>query len=307
MELNPTQQRTLELLRRSGEPVVFDPALAEDLRETMSSALAELGERLGGDTLFVTKHVLAGVHGCEASFLNPEPFAWSPATAHGQVAHRAIQLLLNWRGEPTARDLVDESIARLADEDYGIGQWIGGLSPGDEAELRGSAVDRVTKFVECFPPLDWRAHPQVESPTQFPVDGPILLRARADLVLGKLAGNESRKVIIDLKTGRAVHRHREDLRFYALVETLARRVPPRKLASYYLDAGEPIVEDVTEGLLRAALQRTLDGIHRIIQLRREKREPTRQAGPACRWCSLQSSCEVGQAFLRGDEDEIDLR
>ncbi|HRE02145.1 MAG TPA: hypothetical protein PLV68_12655, partial [Ilumatobacteraceae bacterium] len=71
-------------------------------------------------------------------------------------------------------------------------------------------------------------------------------------------GRESRKLIVDLKTGRVHSRHREDLRFYALVETLSRQVPPRKLASFYLDAGEPVVEDVTEALLRSTLRRTLD-------------------------------------------------
>ena len=45
--------------------------------------------------------------------------------------------------------------------------------------------------------------------------------------LGRPTGDESSKVIIDLKTGRSSPRHRDDLRFYALVETLARELPPR--------------------------------------------------------------------------------
>ena len=54
-----------------------------------------------------------------------------------------------------------------------------------------------------------------------PLDGPITLRAKADIVIGRPAGDESRKVLIDLKSGAVTHRHREDLRYYALVETLA--------------------------------------------------------------------------------------
>ena len=57
-------------------------------------------------------------------------------------------------------------------------------------------------------------------------------------MIGRPAGDESRKVIIDLKTGRPNARHRQDLGFYALLETLARGVPPRKLATFYLDASE---------------------------------------------------------------------
>ncbi len=308
--LNPAQLRTLDMLRRGSEPVVFDPGLAVELRETMHEALAHFGDRLDGDTLYITKHTLAAIHGCESNFLAPDSFAWSAANANGQVAHRAIQLLLNWRGEPAPRLLVDEALARLINDDRDLGRWIASIGPADESDLRGQSVERLAKFMESFPPLPLSANPQTESASQFPVDGPILLRARVDLVLGRPQGNESRKLIIDLKTGRFSHRHREDLRFYALIETLVRGVPPRRLATYYLDAAEPIIEDVTEGLLRAALQRTLDGIHRIIQLRREKHTPTRMTGPTCRWCPVAADCGEGQAYLRGDDpleaSEIEL-
>ena len=38
-------------------------------------------------------------------------------------------------------------------------------------------------------------------------------------------------------------------------------VPPRKLATFYLDAAEAQAEDVSERLLRTAVRRTLDGIN----------------------------------------------
>ena len=78
--------------------------------------------------------------------------------------------------------------------------------------MRGLAIERVTKFVECFPPLDRRWHPMTEAAAQYPVPGPIVLRARVDLVIGRPSGIEPRKVIVDLKSGRIVDRHREDLR-----------------------------------------------------------------------------------------------
>ena len=195
---------------------------------------------------------------CEAHHLEPDDFSWSPARAKGSVAHKAIQLLLNWRGEPAPADVVDEALARLADEERSIGDYVAGLSEGEAADLRSQSVDLVTKFIECFPPLDRRWHPVTEAAAHHPVDGPIVLRARVDLVIGKPHGSEARKVIIDLKSGRVVDRHRQDLRFYALVETLCRGVPPRLLASFALDAGRPVVEVVTPALLRSTLRRTLD-------------------------------------------------
>ena len=303
--LTPAQTRTLDLLRRSAEPTVFDSSFVDELRDEATEAFAAFHERLGERTLFVTKYTLSKVHGCEVHYLAPEQFEWTPARARGQVAHKAIQLLVNWKGEPTPRDLVDDALARLADEERDFGRWIAALSPGDEAELRGAAIERVNKFVETFPPLDKRSNPATEAAAQWPLDDPILLRARVDLVMGRPEGRESRKLIIDLKTGRVSAQHREDLRFYALVETLVRDVPPRKLATFYLDSAAPVVEDVTEPLLRAALRRTLDGIHAIIELENEERPPVKRTGASCRWCPVSADCPEGTAHMRGDEPEFD--
>ncbi len=303
-QLTPVQQRTLDALRRSPLPLVFDPDLIADIRTEMLSALDGFGQRLGDRSeLFITKHRIASALDCEEHHLAPDDFEWTPPTAKGQVAHRAIQLLLSWRGEPTPTDLVDEAMARLIDEDRGIGSWIAGLGPGDESDLRGQSVERVTKFVECFPPLDRRANPVTEAAAQWPLDGPIVLRARVDLMLGRPDGAESRKVIIDLKTGRPNARHRQDLGFYALLETLARHVPPRKVATFYLDAGEAQVDDVSERLLRSAVRRTLDGIDAIVALEVEGRPPTRRPGASCRWCPLLDGCDDGRGYLDRERDD----
>lgn len=300
--LTPAQESTLDLLRRSGEALVFSEAFVQDLREEALETFAHFADRLDGDTIFVTKHTLAGVFGCEAQFLAPDEFEWTPARARGQVSHRAIQLLINWRGEPEPGELVDEAIARLVNEEKGLTPWLESLGQGDLADLRAMSSDHVTKFMECFPPLDARSRPVTESSTQWPVDGPILLRGRADLTMGKPFERESRKLIVDLKTGRVIARHREDLRFYAIVETLSRQVPPRKLASFYLDAAQPIVEDVTESLLRSTLRRTLDGVNALIELKVEGRPPSKSPGASCRWCPLALGCDEGQTYLRSLDD-----
>jgi CRISPR/Cas system-associated exonuclease Cas4 (RecB family) len=297
-DLTPVQVKTLEALRRSTEPLVFDQELVADIRAEMRSALDEFAERLRPDQeVFVSKHKIATALDCEEFHVLPDDFAWKPATAKGQVAHRAIQLLLSWKGEANPTDLVDEAMVRLADEERGIGTWIAALTPADDADLRGQSVERLTKFMESFPPLDRRWNPVTEAPVRWPNHGPILLQARVDLMIGRPAGIESRKVIIDLKTGRPSARHRQDLAFYALLETLARSVPPRKVATFYLDAAEAQVEDVSERLLRTAIRRTLDGINAIVELESEGRPPVRRPGVTCRWCPLVESCGDGRAYL----------
>ncbi|TDT15632.1 PD-(D/E)XK nuclease superfamily protein [Ilumatobacter fluminis] len=301
-ELTPLQNKTLGLLRRAPDPLVFDQAFVASIRSDVDDAFAEFAERLGTTTLFLSKHRVTSVLGCEVQHLLPDDFSWSPAVAGGQVAHRAIQIGINWRGDPVPADLVDEAIARLADEDTSLGEWIERLSEADRADLTGFAVDKVIKFVECFPPLDRRAAPTTESSVRWPIQGPIVLSGKVDLTIGRPAGAESRKVIIDLKTGWVSPKHREDLRFYALVETLRTGVPPRKLASFYLDAGEPVVEDVDERILLTATRRTLDAIHAEIELQVEGRTPVKRPGVSCKWCPMASECDEGQAYLAADDD-----
>ncbi len=308
-ELTPVQQRTLDTLGRTGQPVVFDPAVVAELRADLDEGLAELAGRLSESTsidpppaLVVTKHDLGEVFTCEAKSAAPDDFVWSAAKAKGQVAHKAIQLSVHWRGELVPITLVDEAIVRLADEEYGLGQWLASLPPGDAADLRGRAVEHVTKFLECFPPLDPRWRPVTEGASQYPLAGPIVLRARIDLTLGVPKQGESRKVIVDVKTGRLMNRHREDLRFYALIETMVREVPPRLLASYSLDSAAAESEDVTIDLLRSAVRRTLDGVQRIVEIQFEGRPTTRTPSAACRWCACRATCVVGQAWLAADRE-----
>jgi CRISPR/Cas system-associated exonuclease Cas4 (RecB family) len=305
--LTPPQQRTLQVLRRSSEPVVFDPAFVDGLVDDLTDGLAELGQRLvGHGDVWLSKHAMSSVLGCEVQYLAADDFRWTPANAAGQVAHRAIQLMLHWRGEPVPTDLVDDALARLVDADTSLGDWIARLSAGDEADLRGAAVERVTKFAECFPPLDKRSTPMTEARVQWPLDGPIVLAGKVDLVMGRPTGAESRKVIVDLKTGRPAPRHRDDLRFYALLETLRMRVPPRKLASFYLDVGEAQVEDVSEAVLRTAARRTLDAVHAVIELTVEGRPPVKRPGPTCRWCPLLAAgCVEGADYVAGRERDDD--
>lgn len=296
--LNPVQQRTLDRLRRSGDPVVFARDFVEEIRNEMQAAVDHFATRLvDGDELWVSKHKVASVLDCEEHYLQPDEFAWTTANAKGTIAHRAIELQLSWRGDPTPIDLVDEALSRLSNDNSGIGTWVATLSDADEADVRSQSVERVTAFVENFPPLSKRWRPVTEASVRWPSRGPITLAGKVDLAFGRSEGTESRKVIIDLKTGRPNTRHRQDLAFYALLETLVREVPPRKVATFYLDAADAHADDVNEAMLETAMRRTLDGINALIELETEGRPPRRRAGVSCRWCPLRHSCAEGIAYL----------
>ena len=309
MDENPAQAEVLAALgARPHERPEFDPRLREELRTGLQRSLAPVADRVPeGETLWVSKHLLSSVHGCEGMFLaqDDEAFAWTPQTARGTVAHKAIELSVSWRGDPSAGELVDEAIARLIASNDRIGDYLGALGEGERAELHGEANERVNMFLECFPRLEARWRPVAESRLRADLnDDRIVLSGKVDLTVGRAEGVRAGKVLIDLKTGGFAPSHRDDLRFYALIETLRLGVPPRLLASYYLDGGRLQQEEVSEDTLAVAFERVVAGADAVIALRHEGREPVLRPGAPCRWCPRRTDCDVGQRYLeeRADED-----
>jgi hypothetical protein len=307
--LNPAQQEVLDSLRAvPADRPTFDPALRHELRAELEDRLGGIPARLPGEeTLFVSKHALSSVHGCEGHHLADAevPFAWSAATAKGSVAHKAIELSVHWTGEATPLGLVDEAMARLSQTDASLGDWMQRSGPGELAELRSEANDRVAKFLECFPPLDARWRPVPESKLRAELCGErIVLSGKVDLTVGRADGTTAGKVLIDLKTGGFVPAHRDDLRFYALIETLRLGIPPRRVGTYYLDSGRLHTEDVTIDVLESAVERTVRGVEAIVELRHDGRSPVLRPGTPCRWCPALETCDTGRAHL-AEVDDID--
>lgn len=308
-ELNPAQQRTLDALgARGGERPTFEPDIGPRLRSQLESGLADVLGDLGPDeTLTLSKHLLGRIHGCEVRLLVEEAagdeFQVTVPIARGSIAHKAVELGIHWKGEPLPLDLVDEAMASLAGTDHWLTDFLQTCTEAERAELRSSAGDRVAKFFETFPPLEARWRPVTESSQIVDLaEGRIRLRGKVDLTLGTARGMQAGKVVIDLKTGVPNPVHRDDLRFYALLDTLRLGVPPRLVASFYLDLAEPRTEDVTEGVLEAALARTVDGAVRLAALRAGVVEPELRPSGACRWCVHLTACDTGRRWLSDDDD-----
>ena len=299
----------------SGRAPMSVPSFRDDLREhlrhELEEALAPLLTDVKDPPLFVSKRDLAMIHGCEARFLAEQDvdFAWTPAMARGSVAHKAIELSVTWRGTPTPLDLVEGAMARLEHDEWSLGLYLRALAEAERADLVGQANDFVATFLESFPPLKRPWRPVAESRVRAELcEGSVALSGRVDLSLGHPEGNVAGKVLFDLKTGRSLPGHREDLRFYALLETLRCGVPPRLLVNYYLEAGDAHNESVSEDTLWTAAQRIVDAVDKIVALTGPGPRPavTSPSG-GCRWCPALPSCDDGRRFLaRADDEDLPL-
>lgn len=308
--LNPAQQEVVDQLGAAGaDRPVFDPDLGRHLRGLLQNGIEPaLGLlRDPDDGLWVNKHQLDQVHGCEAKYLadEEEPFVARLPMTIGTVAHKAIELAVNWKGDPAPVELVDRALASLESGESWLTTFLQECTEAERAELRSDAVERVSRFTECWPPLKPAWRPVTESRSTVELfDGKVLLRGKVDLSLGRARGNTAGKVLVDLKTGVFRAHHPDELRYYALLETIALGVPPRRLANYYLEQGRFVTEDVTIDLLESAAQRVIDGAVRMLELRADGADARKRPGPPCRWCSISDDCDEGRRYL-DERDELD--
>ena len=324
MDLTPAQQRVVSDLWAWGQPrPTFDRSAADDLRRRLEEALAPAAEALPADEpLWISKSALAQVHACEAHYEAERAWdGWSVASAEGEVTHRAIRLSVAGVGangtaapQPPPLELVDHALDELgADNLSSLGAFVATLTPAARTELRAGAGNAVATFLECWPPLAARWWPRTELPVRADLcGGRIVLSGKVDLALGHARGAEARCLFVDLKTGGHYPFHLDDLRFYALIQTLRIGVPPFRVASYYLDSASFAAEDVTVDVLEAALLRTVHGAGKMIEVRVGQRAPSVTPCPRCRYCRLRADCDgarqwaaaqSGQRDESGDGDE----
>ena len=306
--LSPVQQEVVEQIGAKRETWPEFPAeLRAELRGELEKGIAEHVAMLGPDRqIWANKHAISTVHGCEKRFLADREFpGWSVPLARGTVIHKAIEFSINWPSVAIPADLVDEALSSLEFGEQNIATFLQELNDADRAQLRSDAVDMVTKFDECWPRLKKQWRPVTESKVRLDLfDGKVTMQGKIDLTLGRAEGNKAGKVLIDLKSGKFQPGHMHDLRYYALIEAVRIGVPPRRIASYYLDQGRFHPEDVSEDMLFSSARRAVDGINRMIELELDPSNPRIATSPACRWCKALDVCEPGQVSLREFDDPL---
>ena len=308
-EYSPVQREVLEQIggKRETWPE-FTAELRGELRGEIENGIAEHVAMLGPDRqIWANKHAVAQVHGCEKRYLADREFpGWSVPLARGTVVHKAVEFSINWPSVPIPGDLVDEAMSSLEFGEQNIAGFLQDMSDAERAQLRSDAIDLVTKFDECWPRLKKQWRPVTESKVRLDLfDGKVVLQGKIDLTLGRAEGGKAGKVLIDLKTGAFRPEHMADLRYYAMIETCRIGIPPRRIASYYLDQGRFHPEDVTEDHLFGAADRAIAAVNRMIELELDESNPRISPNPGCRWCRALDTCEPGQVSLREFDDPLE--
>jgi hypothetical protein len=253
------------------------------------------------DQLVINKYSLSSIFKCEGLFAAglDEAFEWSIPKARGTVIHKCLQRSITRRGAETPEPiLVEQAVDRLKDNpDSSLSGWLQTCTDFEIDELVAEVTDNMVKLRGDWPPIQPRWQPRPESPARASLcDNRCVLVGKFDLALGQPRGQMARTFIADLKTGALRYEHRDEMMFYALLELLQAKVPPWRVATYYLDSGEWQHIHVDENVLAASVQRVIDGAEKIAALIRRARDPELRASGACTYCSALPNCEVGEAW-----------
>ncbi len=300
MELTAGQRRTLRELIGVGESPSVPPGAAERVRSRLEDGLASLPLT---EPLWLSKGRLDELARCrgllQASLAGEgEPFAHSPQSAAGTLMHRAIQLDVAVERGADVRSVVERGAERLLEQDGAFADHWVSLDALDRAERLAEAAASLALFRELFPPIPRSWQPVSEQALRARLAGGlVVLSGRLDLVLGR-----SSRLLIDFKSGEARPAHAEDMRFYALMCTLAFERPPYRVATVFLQSMEWQAEDVTEETLDLAASRVVEAANAAAELAGGA-EPELTPGPHCSWCPRRATCpaalEKAQGAARG--------
>jgi hypothetical protein len=300
-ELNPRQREIRDELLLYGQTrPAPDRAVGLALRQRARTELGALAAQLEpGAWIPVDKHRLSQAHTCTGYLRarSAEEFGWSVANVRGKVLHRALEGLIMSAYRRSPLELAQAAIDELGEDDdeRTPGPFLAALPASDRQDLARDVNDLVVKFVADWPPVLAAWSPRVESPVKLAF-GALRLRAQYDLALGVPVADEARTFIVDFKSGWQQTDHRLEARFYGLMETLRSRVPPYRVATYYLDSGEYTFDDVDDELLSATFDWLVEGVRRIIAAGRDE-AITYEPSAACRWCPAREGCTDGQEWL----------
>lgn len=291
------EQMRAQGLEAAWESANPDYTWGRRLRDQIEDGLAQLAvER----NFSVTASSLRSVHGCEEAHVAREPFEWNTATAGRQLLPAAYDLLLAGT-EGNDAQLLGAALDERAEEPWSLGEYLSGLGPEERHAVTGEVLDEfgAARALIGRLPLAWKVRVAPDRAAKLRTLGPdVKVRAKAHLVLGPVKAPAV--VILRHHLNPGV---RDDLRFYALVQTINANLAPATVVGVGIEDGAVTAEPVTLALLEHAAGRVVDGVLRMAELIRGA-EPVLRPGPVCGWCPRRRACPSAGRSRTRNEAEI---
>jgi hypothetical protein len=265
-----------------------DPGLAGGLRDWLEDGLSEAAGALapGAPSLRVTKAAVHQVLSCELHAAGgrgaSRPLTWE--LVRGSLVDA---LFRQWITTGALDDPLADAAAALdvAGDPHGVLGYLDGLGPRRRGRLAGELALHAGRIAADWPvpAASWLGRTQERLAVPL-AGGRVVLSGVVDLVLGAPSGGRASVCIVEVSSGRRRLEDRDDLHFYALLETLRSGAPPFRAATYYSATGELDVEPVGRDVLVGALERVLAAARALCRLAAGG-APRTGADPRCAWCA----------------------
>ena len=137
-------------------------------------------------------------------------------------------------------------------------RYVARLGEADRLRLQDELETQAAIMVSRWPRLSPAWMPRTQDRVAIPLaGGRVVLVGVIDLVIGSPSSGRASVGLVEVKSGRQRLEDRDDLRFYALLETLRSGAPPFRIATFYARTGQAVAEDVDDVLLASAVERVL--------------------------------------------------
>jgi hypothetical protein len=236
-------------------------------------ALRDRRPELRGRPLLITKTRLARL-ACDGLQREPEPYVHAWANVRGTLVHAAIEADVDGARDVDVDLVVDRAWHRLATDRPGdpssIGAWLNARDAGERAAMLEESALLLAGFREVWPELSGAPlRVRTEQRLVAMLGGrAVRLQGVPDLIVeSPVDDGRARRLIVDLKTGMPRgQRDRDELRFYALLATIAGGTAPFRWATLYVTEGRLEHEDLSEAVLMTAAARVADAVEQAVRI-----------------------------------------
>jgi hypothetical protein len=254
----------LALLRgdSSRRPLV-DPGLSGGLRDWLEDGICSLASKLTAP-LVLNKGTLRDAMAGRSDRTNVGGQPVNHSMALGAMMDVLFrQLVTIGRIEDPIKDGI--GALRIDPRRCEIVDFVNGLTGREQAEFKEELQAQTATLLNRWPQLSPAWLPRTQERIAIPLaGGDVVLVGVVDLIVGAPSAGRASVGLIELKSGRARIEDRDDLRFYALLETLRSGAPPFRVATFYTRTGQVDAEDIDDETLISSVRRVLTAIERIV-------------------------------------------